>query len=494
MKKSLNKQKLKYSSVATIFIALFITLIVLINVLFSFLSERFPLSIDLTNNGMYELSEETISTLNNLTEDIQITVLDKDDFTYTKSKYGENVDAQYLNAFPEIFSRYESLSGGKVNVRYLDPYTNPTAISDYTTEFETPSVADVIVESSKRSVLLSSTDFFEMETKYSTILTDYTYQEVAGLQAEQKLTSAILYSTTDTLPKAVFVNGHGEQEVPALTSLLVSGNYELSNVNLTTDDLPDNTILIVIAGPTTDFIGIELEKLDQFFSEGGNIIYLANPQSGTLPNLDAYWAEWGVRFENSLVMDSSRNLMYQLNVLPYLQETDLTQKLVSSDALAVTPNARPITVLWDTDEQWRTTSVLLKTGDTSYAKDLTAGDISLDQEDSDEKGPFNVAVITTHDNINNEKEYSQVFFASLDFVSPTYLSNNTYLNQDLIVTVLNAFNPDTESIIINSKNLATDEMSVQAWQATILFWALVIILPVTILIIGAFVWIRRRNM
>ncbi len=494
MKKNLNTKKLKYGSVATVFTVLFIAAVILVNVLFSFLSDRFLLSVDLTNNGFYDLSQETKDTLASLQEDISITILDRDDFTYTRAKYSENVDSEYLNAFPEIFSRYETLSSGKITVRYLDPYTNPTAIADYTTEFGTPSVTDVIVESGRRSVLLSSVDFFELETNYSSTLTSSTYQTVAGLQAEQKLTSAILYSVTDELPLAVFVEGHGESAMDSLSSLLVAGNYELANVNLITDEIPETATLVVVAGPTSDFAASEIDKLDDYFDRGGNAIFLSGANTPELQNLGVFLEEWGVRFDRSLVMDDQRNLMYQLNVLPYLQETDLTEDLMDSDALVVAANSRPIEVLWETDEQWRTTTPVLRTGDSSYAKSLDQENMSLERQDTDEAGPFDLAVLSKHEDPNAGGVTSKIFFATVDLASDNYLASSTYLNQQLFVNVINDFNPMGESVIISTKSLATDEMSVQAWQATIIFWLLVVVLPVLFLIAGTMVWFRRRNM
>jgi len=493
--KKISAQKMKYGSVATIFLVLFLAVVILVNVLFSFLAERVVLNIDLTDNGFYDLSDSTLKTLESLNEDITITILDRDDFTYTRNRYAGGVDEDYLNAFPELFNRYEIYSGGKVTVRFLDPYTNPTAIADYTTEFETPSVTDVIVESSKRSVHLSSVDFFELETNYSTTLTSSTYQTVAGLQVEQKLTSAILYSVTDELPTAVFIEGHGESTMDSLSGLLIAGNYELKTVNLLTDDIPEETTLVVIAGPSSDFADSEINELDAYFDRGGNGIFLSKGSSPNLPNLEVYLQEWGVRFDRTLVMDDSRNLMYQLNVLPYVEEVEgLTESLVASDSLVVAANSRALDLLWDTDGNWRTTQPILYTGSSAYGKDLDSENISLERQDGDLPGPFDLAAITTHEDPNEDGVTSKIFFASEDLANDTYLASSTYLNQQLFVEVINDFNPMGESVIIDTKGLATDEMSIQAWQGTIIFWILVVVLPVLFLAAGTLIWIRRRNM
>mgnify|MGYP001037077114 CR=1 FL=1 len=59
-KKSFNKKKLKYGSVATIITVIFIAVIVFINLIAGILTERKGLKLDLTPEKYYDISQQTI--------------------------------------------------------------------------------------------------------------------------------------------------------------------------------------------------------------------------------------------------------------------------------------------------------------------------------------------------------------------------------------------------------------------------------------------------
>ena len=62
----INKRKIQYASVSTVFIALFVVVILLFNALASFLTNIFSLKLDLTASGEYSLDEQTVDILKEL--------------------------------------------------------------------------------------------------------------------------------------------------------------------------------------------------------------------------------------------------------------------------------------------------------------------------------------------------------------------------------------------------------------------------------------------
>jgi ABC-type uncharacterized transport system involved in gliding motility auxiliary subunit len=68
-------RKLKYGSMTIVFTVLFIAAAVVLNILVNVATERFGLRLDLTDNRMYEISDETKLFLqNDLKENIKIEV------------------------------------------------------------------------------------------------------------------------------------------------------------------------------------------------------------------------------------------------------------------------------------------------------------------------------------------------------------------------------------------------------------------------------------
>ena len=86
-KKSFNKRKLKYGSIAAAITLIVIAIVVLINVIFNIASNKVNMSIDLTTNGNFEISQQTIDYLDALNTPVNIVCL-SDELTFQTATYG----------------------------------------------------------------------------------------------------------------------------------------------------------------------------------------------------------------------------------------------------------------------------------------------------------------------------------------------------------------------------------------------------------------------
>ena len=57
--KKFNAKKLKHGTMATVFTCVFVALLVLVNVVTTMLFDRYPITIDLTTNKIYSVSNDT---------------------------------------------------------------------------------------------------------------------------------------------------------------------------------------------------------------------------------------------------------------------------------------------------------------------------------------------------------------------------------------------------------------------------------------------------
>ena len=487
-------QKFKYGSASSVFIALFIAAVILINVFIGYISDRYVLEADMTGSGLFDISGQTIDAISTLEEPVTVIVLDKQNFEYTNSRYSKYMDPKYLDAFPEIMQRYEAASDGKVIIEYIDPYENPSALNQYQ-DLGDLAASDMIVTSSKRSVLISSLDFFDIST--STDATGSSSSVVDGLVLEQKLTSNILYVTTDILPAARFISGHEEVTMSELSSRLVAGNYSVESLNLSVDSIPDDVTLLIISSPQSDFSGEELQSIDDFLAAGGNLIVFTDANSPALPNLNVYLNEWGIDIQHQVVFDDERCLAGKnAYLVPYVQENDATGDLSSSDKIIVTPYSRPFTALWDEGSEWRTVSPLIVTADSAFAKEIPSDGISSTDtttyQSGDEQGAFTLGTITVDDNPNTDI-VGQVICLPSFMAADSYLTTSTYANSDFFATMFAYLNPNADTVIISTKSYNTTALSVQGWQANVVFWILVVIVPLVFLGLGLIIWLRRKN-
>ena len=84
---TVNKRKLKYGSVAAAITVVFTAAVVLLNVLVTSLTDRYPLKLDLTADKVFEVSQETIDFLDTLESKVDITVMQDEATLELGSKY-----------------------------------------------------------------------------------------------------------------------------------------------------------------------------------------------------------------------------------------------------------------------------------------------------------------------------------------------------------------------------------------------------------------------
>ena len=131
-------------------------MVVLVNVIFSLLADRFPMDVDLTSDNIFEVTDETIDYLKNLDQKVSITVLAKEE------EFSGN-NAYYTQA-NEVIQKYAKYSSN-VTITYLDLYSNPDFVNKYPKE--TLYTGYIIVECGDRYQVLTAYDLFNTQTDSS---------------------------------------------------------------------------------------------------------------------------------------------------------------------------------------------------------------------------------------------------------------------------------------------------------------------------------------
>ncbi len=475
-------QKTKYNTYTIVFIALFLVGAVALNIVANLLTDRLGLRFDLTDNRLYTISDTTVELLENLEEEIRVTVL--------TTEYAYQNTSSY-RPIREVLMRYEQMSGGMLSVRYVNPYSNPDIVQTYS-EIETPSEADIIIESSKRFKRISPSDLYDIRIDY----TEGTQQQ--GLQAEQKFSSAIMYCLADELPVAVRTRGHNESELGSLNSLLTTANYTLDTCNLLTADLPENTALLIINNPQIDFATEEIDELEAYLANGGNIIVFYDTTCPDLPNFEVWMEDWGVKPQDLLVCDSEWAYTSPRNVIPALNTTHtMTADVKSSTGeYVLSIDSRAWDLVWGDGvvHGFRRSTALMTTTATSYGKSTSSGEnvTSYTKSAEDMPGPFYVGVLAEEKNSNTSNE-ANVLFLSSGAAIDDLIDNNIFLNRQLFIAAINYMNPDSDAVLIEARYATSTALSITAADANFIFWSMVIAIPAIILVTGIVIWVRRRN-
>lgn len=498
-----NHKKLKHGTMATVLTVVFVAVLVLVNVVATSVFEKFPLTIDMTSDDSYTISDETADYIKNVEKKIKITVLSEESEFTSASKF--------IRQANEILQNIAK-SNKNITVEYIDLMSNPELKSEYE---ESLSEYDIIVEAGdnhERTTVVHPQDLVKFSSDFETSFqqnmgaTLETFIEyyggmtaiksyTTGIEsncAEQAFASAIL-KVTDADPKTVtFLTGRNE--IAALSyfqTLLKANGYIVNSVDITTQEIPKETNLVVMGAPSVDYTAKEVEKVSAFLDNGGklkkNLLYIESVQQGDTPNIDELLEEYGIKFRNEFVYDS--NGSNASNGYVFMERAnDKFMEDIKDDSLRLFTSiyTKPITIEFN-EKSMKTCEAYVQTSDTGYTmdskqKELTSG------------VTVTAAVGSKAVFIDNGAEYSNLIaLGSEYFLDDTVLQMSQYLNRQWILSLVNGVTGKSSDITIEPKTVEGSLFDLTNTQIRVLEWTFIVIIPIIVLAIGITVWIKRKN-
>ncbi len=498
-KKSIfSSSKFKHGGIATAFTAGFIVIVILVNVVVSILGDRFPsLNIDMTAQSLNTLSEDSIEVVDSVTRPTKIIILvpeeSVDQLSYAGMSY-----SQVSNIAERMAER-----NSNITVEYVDLDANPTFATQYPND--QLSTGSVIVETELRHRVLSITDLYSVSSNYQTGESSY-YSQVDG-----SLASAVNQANSETLPVVAFATGHGEMmETSTLERILSTNNFEPVTFNMLTDEIPEDTQVIVIGAPSTDYTLEEIDKLDKFLNDdtkelNRNLFITFYPTQEELPNLSTYLEEWGISASRDMIVesDSSRYVVDQSWIISDLLTDEVAFNDQSTDyGYLVTPQSVPLTTLFDGRGDV-STYVLAQTSDQAFVIDPLDTSAAAIEAASEQTGVYNTIVMGQKyfNNVNgNSNLYKASVFVSgsMPMYTSTFLSSSAYGNQQYVIDLMRYATGTTDSsmglyvrpVQMNAQDIRLTGYSV-LWLGLGLFTAL----PFLVLMVAAIVvYVKRRHL
>ncbi len=518
-------KKLKHGSMAIAFTAVFVAVLVLINIVATQVFERFPLSFDMTSNSSYSISDETIDYVKSIEKDVKITVLAEKDTFDSQNVYTLQAD--------EILQKYAQYNS-KITIEYVDFLSNPNVVSQYDDGlsaydiiFETTQIGDDGKEYKRTSVVspldlvnfssevvssLSSSgmtletmalSYYGNELNFVTAYATQTFSNSAGEKtnfiessnAEQAYTSALMIVTDSNPVKITLLTGRGEAApLNYYQTLMKANGYEVDSVNITIEDIPADTDLAVIAAPTVDYTDAEVKKVSDFLNNGTklgkNLMYIESVQQPDTPKIDELLEEYGIILEDYCMYDAESSNVSNGYLKVNLSAEDY-EKDIKNDSLTMLTMlyTKPITLKFD-EEDMKKTVALLKTADTGFKADMNTGDKISSGEQIAAAIGYKAAF-----NDDNTESYSQVLALGSEFLlDDSILQATQYANSQWILSVTNQMTGKTTSgITIEPSKIGGELFELTDAQISIYKWTFILVIPLIVLVIGIVVWIRRKN-
>ena len=347
------------------------------------LEKRYGWRRDFSFNSISTHSEVTRDTLEHLEHPVHL---------YALFRRGDE-DA----LLTEVLDRYDAASE-LVTWEQLDPSLNPSLISRFTTETNTPGENSLIVycEETGHWRILGPEDYVSVTMDTET--GEYNY---SGWTYERSITNAISWVSRENVPKVVIVQGHGELDgdtVQHFDGLLTANRFEVAYADLSDPaNAPDPQDLLVFFGLQKDLNEEEMEKVREFAAQGGSFLFACDYSDplDKMPGYTALLRTYGfLPLDGIVLADRAASETYyngnQMFLLPEMCSTDITLDMIASGADSLLlPGCRGFEEPDETDRNL-ITATLLRSGETSYLKDISS--TTLDKSEGDPEGPFALAL------------------------------------------------------------------------------------------------------
>ncbi len=301
---------------------------------------------------------------------------------------------------------------------------------------------------------------------------------------------------------AYFTSNHGETIDIAFASLLTSAGYYIDTVNLRENEVPEDAGMLVISNPTFDFergkeIRTEIERIESYLENGnggtGGRLYVAiDPFADAMPTLEGFLSECGITVSGAegeygyirdIVYDSTRSIALDSSafIVDY-GAGELATKLhsnyedIKSGGVLISDVAR--LTLGEGAEALLTSSegAVAMRGDKTVSED----------------GNFVLAAYST---VNYENSEAGVFvIPSALLTNADLLVFNGYSNKELVYSLFDECF-DSKLAVYGTRSVVYDSGVVEnlTQQTAGIFTACLMLLPIALLCVGAFITVRRKN-
>jgi len=493
-----------------------ILIAIAIFVFVSYINDRHYYRCDFTASGKYSLTAKTKKILKNLEQPVFITSL------LVKSK-----DYRFYGQIVDILEEYKYVSS-KITVTLLNPLTDRTKITELAEKLKMD-----LEELKMNSVIFTCGDKSKHVQQSEVIEREFPFK----FKGEEVFTSAVLSVTRDKQTNVYFTKGHGEREygdferagIGNLASAIKRANYNVLPLDLLKQKrVPENCDILFIAGPTRSFSTQETNYIRDYVGtssrlindkgelKNGKLIVMLEPAVGVNKSsgLSALLGEYGVVVRDDAVVYNKVNMPLfgmQTVVEIYISDEKYLDHEITEDIKKLTSvfyGSSVLSIAPITDTMAFSTKGIVQAPDQSWGETEIVGKKRPKyDEDSDICSPIILAVAAelreAKPNPTAPPHATQAFanigkkgprivvFGDTDFAANAFSDNPG--NQDLVLNAISWLARREKELGISAKAPDIRRAIVRPGQLTVIFWLSIVGLPSIGVIIGGFVWWRRRR-
>lgn len=504
-------KRLKHGALSVVFTVFFVAAIVLINIIFNMVLDRFDITADLTDKALYSIEDSTAQYLAGLDDSIS--------FIVTADEVAFENSYEYFKQVSEITKRFAA-SNPSFTAEYRDLDENPTFYAKYGA---TLSAGSIIVESAKtgRHVIVTDEDYLSPRYYYTDpysgstneISLEYYYMYAQmGFSAyvsaeyyaaaERSLLSAVMNVTNENPVRVAFLTGYGANDnTSAFGSLLESNAFTVESLDIEKVERIDPDIdFVVLFAPLYDYDNDDINKLDMWLDNGGkygrNMLYVPAAQVDVLPRLNSYLREWGLSLESGYVYQTNSDYGYAASPTYqqfFLEDSDYSGTVDTATKATQGDRMKAITILFEESSNYVTVPLI-----SAYSGAVIAPFDMADWDPSqaESSGSYVVAAESNKSRFEGFDPYrSRVFVVSGEyFLDEAFLTSAYINNADIMLNIFNiSSDKDDVEITVKPQAFGVATFEITASQAQTITIVFAVVIPLIVVSAGVGVMIRRRR-
>lgn len=523
-KKPKNKNLFKHGSYAIILTAVVIAVTIAFNTTFALLAERVNLDIDLTLTRDNSLDVENVEFLKGIDKEVKITVCaSKEDYVggymnYYAQNYFMTTDktGKYYEQTVTLLDLY-SVYSDKITVEYVDPQTPEFA--DIYSKYSGANLiyGDMIVECTHlidgqevvRNSFVSFEDIYYSYDSSGMAASGYDYYYVEANMFETAMTGAIYKVVSEETYKVGYVSTHCDLSYATnLTSTLKLNNFEVTEIkDKIISKIDDELDLLVIMAPKEDFIAEELVAINDWLigdgSRGKGVLFFPSAYSPETPKLKGFLQEWGILYDDGIVFETNHDNYYTgdpthiFSKVKDTEEEEIAKFIEGSDYFISKMNV-PMKTAFEYNGGNRYTDVLAQTIDKSAviaSKDVEKTWVPDNTYVKDQFATVILAQDTLYVDSVPKTSYIAAF-ASTDFIASAYINDSSISNMKLtLATAKQSVGQNDSPIEFSMKYFDTADFSATVTESATkaIKTIFVVVLPLLVVALGIFVFVKRRT-
>ncbi len=504
---------LRFRAISTALTVVVIVGIVLLNIFFDAMAQRYPLTIDMSSDKVFTLSADSKSFAKSVENKVEVVVLtDPEEYFLALadqlySYYQVNLSNQFERISREVetaLAQLKSTSDGKISYTFISPDQEPEKYAKYSEyNLGENNILFISGERYKKAMLDTMIEVVDENTVYSNV-EKVLVSNIFALQGESDRIIQVL-------------TGHDEDiaTIAGLKRLYELNGYTFEELDITgSTEFSAGAEVLLIAAPKNDYTKEEIRRITEWLENdkkrNHHLMVFVDPDlpvSGC-PNL------YGLLKENYHIEVTDQKIYESDNDRYFSDGTAYNQSWVWADV----PNNKYTTAAYGDQvvkapasrrllcdlpsspsgngiEEW---GLQLTTHPDSARVSIVGGNDEKKELKSDEYPLVSGVSYVYEATDNNELKAATTtvtVFGSSAMAYGMFLQDYSTNNEELLLGIIHSVTNYQTGIIVSNKVVAKDVTQFKAsTQMTLGIWVFTVGLPAVVLIVCLVVFLRRRSL